>query len=634
MAAHIEDVIYGSTPLENQLAGVHPRLHFVEADLVAIRRRLSVEPWKTFLAETAECAETTSSHQAFMFALTHEPAWLDRAVKSVTAFLDKPSSAFCQMYYMALCYDWLYHDLDAALKQRLETYLNTTGRHEYEAMAKHERYQSGVYGWNIAGEEFGNIAAAAFALHGEVPNVAPWVRYVSERARVVTQALGPDGVSAEGICYGGFFTDTYIKTIDMVNTLMGVDLFEGNTHLRNLPWFYAFSALPQKRMKDRNSLLCFGDGHTGHWYGPASYLHRIAARYRDPVAQWSAAQYRAAGASTKLSSLYSLLWHDPTVPAKPPRPLPLARRFDDKDIVFMRSDWKGDETILAFKCGPHAGHHALNHYPQCIGGGHMACDVGTILLYGKGQRLINDGGYAKKYTSFRNTVLVNGKGQTGETDGKSDWFECSELRREKRGPSILRCDLSPRWDYMIGNVAPAYDAVVGLTRYLRHVLYLRPGTVLLVDELASEKPSTFELWFHADADRWRKPERPFLPVADHAWESGTDGARCRITSLSPDGVVAEPGTQHIIGIGAHADFDIDVLRLRNAKPARSCVFVTVLDVHDGRKSLPLPELKRRGKALTCRLHIGSKLWTCRLSPGRKNLSQAIVSDARFVSRKK
>jgi hypothetical protein len=234
-------------------------------------------------------------------------------------------------------------------------------------------------------------------------------------------------------------------------------------------------------MVHNDSILCFGDGAYGHWYGPATYLHKIAAYYRDPLAQGTAALYRSAQASTRLSSLYSLLWYADDVPATPANELPLARHFTDKDIVFMRSDWQGDETIVGFKCGPHAGHHALQHYPQCIGGGHMAPDAGTVLLYAYGERMISDGGYAQKYTAFRNTVLVNGKGQTGETDGTTDWFECSDLRREKRGPFILRADLSAELDYLIGNVAPAYGPEAGLTRYLRHLVYLRnrdvPGVI-------------------------------------------------------------------------------------------------------------------------------------------------------------
>lgn len=627
-----DDVIYGSTPIENKYANVHPRLHFFESDLEQLRPKLGRDPWKTWLAEVRECAESALPYQAFLYALTREQPWLDRAIQSITAFFDKPTSAFCVEYNLACAYDWLYHDLPPALRERLQTFLDTHLRPKYEAFAKHELYQAGTVGWNISSEVLSNIAAAGFALYGEVPKVAPWVRFITEKARVVTQALGPDGVSSEGICYGGFFTETYIKTIDLVNRLMGVDLFENNDYLQNLPWLYLFTTLPRKRIAQNSSVLCLGDGAMWHWYGPASYLHKIAARYHNPMAQAIVKNHRAVGASTKVSSLYSLLWYDPSVPERMPTNLPLAHHFNDKDIVAMRSDWKGDESILLFKCGPHGGHKALKNYPQCIAGGHMAADAGTILLYAHGERLISDGGYARKYTNYRNTILVNGIGQTGECDGTGDWFECCDLRREKRGPALLRVDLGKTADYMIGNVAPAYKPEAHVTRFLRHLLYLRPDTWIIIDELATQDPSTFELWFHADTQPHAKPERPFVPVGPQAWETSAPNGRCRITSLIPTDVQGEPGLQAIQGVGAHVDREEDVLRLRNSQPLASAVFITVLDAFAPKQNRPLPEVVRQGKTFTVKLAAGGKQWTARLQPGQKNPADSIVLSLRGVKR--
>lgn len=621
-----DDVIYGAAPLETRFAHTHPRLHFFGEDLVRLRARLDADPWKTWMDEVRECGGTSLVHQAFVFAVTRDPAWLQRATRTIRAYLQNFPSAFCSAYYLACAYDWLYHDLSPALRKRIQVLLDTRLRPKYEAFAKHELYAAGPVCWNISSEEFGNIAAVGFALYGDVPKVAPWIRFVTEKIRVTTQALGPDGVSAEGICYGGFFNDTYVKTLDLVNRLMGVDLFEGNANLQNVPWIYLFSAIPRKRMTHNNSVLCLGDGATGHWYGPASYLHKIAARYRDPMAQAIVSRHRAVGASAKFASLYSLLWYDASVPDRMPAGLPLSRHFKDKDIVAMRSDWKGDESVLLFKCGPHAGHKALRDYPQCMAGGHMAADAGTILFYAHGERLISDGGYARKHTAYRNTVLVNGIGQTGECGeaNGSDWFECSDLRREKRGPSLLRVDLGGDVDYMIGNVAPAYKPEAGLTRFLRHLIYLRPDTVVIVDELTAVIPSTFELWFHADTLPHAKPEHPFLPVAAQAWETAAPKGRCRITSLAPTKVDAEPGIQLVEGIGAHVNRDVDVLRLRNSRLQASAVFVTVLDAFAPGTQRPLPEMVRQGKAFALKLFTPGMQWNLRIQPGRKNPASSII----------
>lgn len=621
------EVIYGSTPLEDQYVGVHPRLHFNQADLDALRSKLKREPWKSWLSDVRECASSSTLHQAFVFAVTREPEALSRTERMVKEVFKQKRHKFCTGYMLACVYDWLYHDLKPAMRKRLQTYLDETFRPQYEAFAKHEVYAAGTIGWNISSEELGNIAAAGFALYGDIPKMAPWVRFVTEKARVVTQALGSDGVSSEGICYGGFFNETYVKTLDLVDRLMGVDLFENNTYLQNVPWIYLFSALPRRRMKSNNSVLCLGDGARWHWYGPSSYLHKIAARYGDPLAQSIAARHQTTEANAKTAPLFSLLWYDASVSMRQPSGLPLSRHFVDKDIVAMRSDWKGDESIVLFKCGPHGGHKALRQYPQCIAGGHMAADAGSFLFYGHGERLISDGGYARKYTEYRNTVLVNGVGQTGACEGpeSSDWFECLDLRREKRGPSLLKVDSGKIVDYMIGNVAPAYKPEAGLKRYLRHLIYIRPDTVVVVDELVAAKASMFELWFHADSQPHGTPDCPFEPIGENVWESCGQSGRCRIASMATFAVVADAGLQRIEGVGAHGDHDTNVLCIRNSRPRAAAVFITVLDAFGVRQHRPVPTLNAKNGVYQLTLTTPNRAWHLTLKPGRKNPADSILS---------
>ena len=164
---------------------------------------------------------------------------------------------------------------------------------------------------------------------------------------------------------------------------------------------------------------------------------------------------------------------------------------------------------------------------------------------------------------------------------------------------------------------------------MRHLVYLRPGTVVLIDELAARNPSTYELWFHADGQPGRTPDRLFRSVAERAWESATPTGRCRITALNPADAVAEAGTQPIIGTGGHPGFDLEVLRLRNARPVRSALFVTVVDVWAGAQDRPLPELRTQGGRLRLKVHVGRKVWTCRVSPGQRDPAHPILRDIRW-----
>jgi len=578
------DVINGQEPLE-LLQGVHPRLHFTAAKIEELKGEITREPWKGFYERVRRQADRgVMPNPALVYLLTGEEKYLEISRKGIDALIAAKwpddirteSGVWGQrLYILALSYDWLYHALDPATRARLLACLETQGRKHFEALAKYEIYPSSTYGWNIASDYFLNVLAAGAAIYGDTPNISPWLRFSLDRARLITDALGDDGVSPEGICYGGFFDDAYIRTLDLVAGLQGWDFFRENDYLRNVPLFYLYSMLPRASLNSRQVHLCFGDGVRYNWYGPSYFLRKLAAEYHDPYAAWVADTQDAASASAHTAPYLDLAWYDPGVPAQDPRTLPTFRHFKDKGLVIMRSGWDGNESVFGFKCGPHAGFHALNNYQQSIGGGHMAPDAGSFLLFAHGDWLITDGAYAMKETAYRNTALVNGVGQTGEG---GTWFECTPLRHEKRGPAILHTEMAKDHDYVIANVAPAYEPQAGVTKYLRHVLYLKPDCWVIIDELAAKQPSNFELLFHASEDTF-SADRPFTPDGANAWITGGQHGKLRLTAFSPQDVRGSAEIQQIKGIGANADRSISLLRLSNPAPQAASVFVTVLEAY-------------------------------------------------------
>ena len=611
-----DDVINGQTPLENQLLGVHPRIHFTQERIAELRGKIGGEPWQGFFARVRSAADL--GHMPFpalVYLLTGERKYFDQARAGLLKIIHGPGwptdlrkEGFVWnelLYKVALGYDWLYHELDAETLTAAQECLERHGRRHFEALSKHELYNAGTYTCNHLPNCLANIAAAGFALYGEVGDIAPWLRFVMEKARLMTDALAPDGASQEGICYGGFYTEFYMRILDLVRELMGWDFFRNNRHLQNVPYFYLYSMLPRRHVSGQWTHLCFGDGVRYNWFGPDYYLHKLAGVYRNPYAEWVAAVQLGAGANRDSGAYLNLIWYDPTIKPRSPRQLPTLRHFEDKDIVIMRSGWDGEEAVFGFICGPHSGHHALKNYPQCIGGGHMAAGAGSFLLFAHGDWLISDAWYARKFTAYRNTVLVNGVGQTGEG---GDWFECSELRRERRGPSLLRVAPGARYDYVIGNVAPAYEHKAGLKKYLRHVLYVKgvpkrdasrlgapPYCWVIVDELTAAEPSTFDLFFHAWEQEF-KADRPFQPVAENVWKTGGSKGALQITALLPGDVEGFAEVQQQQGIGAHANRTMCILRLRNRKPTKKAVFVTVLEAYPAAGSPGLtPALEKKGR---------------------------------------
>lgn len=627
------DTINGQTPLEDRLLGVHPRLHFTAAKIDALKKVIGQDPWNRLILKVRVQADAgVQPNPALLYLLTGENRYLDISRKGIDDLLNTRWPADIRkdggdwghhLYNLALLYDWLYHNLDEETRLRMRNCLEVNGRKHFEALAKYEIYPSSTYGWNIASDYFANVLAAGMAIYGEANDISPWLRFSMERARLITGALGYDGASAEGICYGGFFNEYYIRSLDLICDLQGWDFFAKNEYLKNMPYFYLYSMLPRKWISSSSVHLCFGDGIRANWYGPDTYLRKVAALYRDPYAQWTAAAQDTAGATRNEDAWLNLAWYDPSVPEKGPEALPTLRHFTDKDLVIMRSGWNGDEAVFGFKCGPHAGHHALENYQQSIGGGHMAPDAGSFLLFAHGDWLITDGWYARKMTAYRNTALINGIGQTGEG---GEWFECSQLRRERRGPSILTVASDTNTDCLVADIAPAYEPQAGLERYLRHVLYVKPDCWVICDEFAAKQPSDFTLLFHAN-DQPFLADRPFTRAGNLTWTTGGKHGALRITALAPDDVDGQAEFQQIKGIGAHRDRPMDMLRLTNRQPAKRAFFLTVLEAYPVNRGPAIsPSCERLGENMILSLRTKRKTFRFVLSPGQANPATAIFHE--------
>jgi hypothetical protein len=160
-----------------------------------------------------------------------------------------------------------------------------------------------------------------------------------------------------------------------------------------------------------------------------------------------------------------LLWYDPTVTPQAPSSLPTLRHFDDIGIVSARSGWSGDESLIVFKCGPPAGHHAVDSYSLMIGPGHAHPDGNHFVIFGCGEWLLRDDGYAWKDTGQHNTLLVDGKGQAGEG---SLWLNAAlNSSAIQVHPRVLAARSVESLDETSGDAAALYPAAAGLKRYLR-----------------------------------------------------------------------------------------------------------------------------------------------------------------------
>ena len=206
------------------------------------------------------------------------------------------------------------------------------------------------------------------------------------------------------------------------------------------------------------------------------------------------------------------------------------------DIVSARSGWSGDESLVVLKCGPFIGHKAVQEFSYDPGGGHVHPDANHFVLFGAGEWLVRDDGYRAKWTGQHNTLLIDGRGQLGE--GKQ-WFEGSQPLAVKSRPRVLRAESTPTLDHVVSDATEAYPAELGLERFERHLLFLKPDVLIVADDIRLKEPRELELRFH--------PEQQDCERLDDAYLFSGKSAVLRLEPLTPEATRIEAGKLTVSG---------------------------------------------------------------------------------------
>jgi hypothetical protein len=613
------DIINSVTPLETGLAGVHPRLYASEADFKRLRPLLKKEPYASLLARVEKISTAyprIDSYRtlpgdirgygcllpnlALLWKLTGDRAYFKQTVTlldALTARTDWSTDLIFGHFAhgAAVAWDWLYHDLPRPLREQVADRLVGHGRVFFAEWADYNHFAAFAYTWNHMAVPLTGLTTIACALYGERPKIAPWLKMAIEKTRLMTDSLGPDGVSPEGMAYGQYHAEYLARTNVLLKKMAGLDFLSGSAWWRNYAMASLYHTYPRKHWRNREVFFMLGDSDRAHWLGPDPVLRLCARTFRDGHAQWLADELHRAGAATDHSAYLNLLWHDPTVRPRRPNSLPRIRHFTDQDIAILRSGWEGRESVLAFKCGPHSGYHNL-HYTHNVSGGHMLPMAGGIALFAQGDFLLVESGYPKKNTAYENTLLVNGHGQIGEG---GDWFEDIEFRRGHPTPRMLAVGQKSGVDYAGGEATAAYLPAARLTKFIRHIYAVAPDCWVLVDEVEAARPSIFTLLFHGD--------KPFTAESDGSYLQCGERGTLRIQSLAPVAVAGKTEVQEIEGTGgSQRNKPKGLLRLENAPTMRRTVFVTFLHAYPtGTKPAAKASVQERGGKLQVKVKRGN-----------------------------
>lgn len=450
--------------------------------------------------------------QALTFLVGGDPAHLANVKRWILTLCGYPrweinhslAGGEC-LFGVALGYDWLYSHFTDDERALVRTKLAAQAR----AMRDGPPVHHDVWLANHNHVEHTGLAAAGFALFDEVPDAAGWIRQADLVYREFLHQASDDGSSTEGHQYWAYTTESALRYFELARDLLGTNYYD-HPWLRRVAQFILHSTLP-----DFNSTQCvmtFGDaGRSFNSHGPTHLLYRVAAEYRDRHAQWLALEMDRRGVGRgDFCTWANLLWYDPSLAPEPISRQPGLGRSEDIGWVTDRSNWSADAVMVGFKCGPMHGHKAQTLYDRqfreqrgsfkSIGGGHGHPDVNSFQIYAHGKWLAIDPGYERpKQTRTHSTLLINGHGQLGE--GQT-WFDRDAVLAAGAKSALIRCEVQPTHDYLVGDAMNIYPAAAGVTRIHRHFLYLKPDLVVVLDDLRFTRGASVDWLLHTERE-WR-----------------------------------------------------------------------------------------------------------------------------------
>jgi len=249
--------------------------------------------------------------------------------------------------------------------------------------------------------------------------------------------------------------------------------FKEKPFCQNNGWFGLYGVPVGGKMRP------FGDSHSGSvGRADGQVLYRWATLYQNPYWRWYAEQYDAGPGS----AAGEFGFFDPDLQAKPPTDIPQGRVFPDIGLATMHSDLADPATnvYLLMRSSPYGSvshsHASQNAFAIGAFGEALAISSGYYQLYGSPHHA-----QWTWETRAHNSILVNGEGQV--------------KRSAQSKGQIVRFDTQDEYCYTVGDATEAYGG--RLDKFYRRVLFIRPDTFVICDEVEALEPSTYQWLLHA-----------------------------------------------------------------------------------------------------------------------------------------
>ncbi|MBP9892764.1 MAG: heparinase II/III family protein [Planctomycetes bacterium] len=420
----------------------HPRILMTQADLPALREKITREPWSThwqgviarsvgggrrgldpkdpfnqygqqprcfMLTETLECSamhallsedkEPAEALSAFLEAYDPEPI---EKLLTPTDFM--PHGEFLEGF--ATCYDWAYPVITEGARAKLRAIIERHAGINYSGFIGKKSWEATNEANNHSMAAMGAVGLSGLALWHENPDAPKWAAMARDKLKAYfEQSFDLDGAGYEGNLYGPFGTARILPFQSAIVRYGHEDVLANGKLDAMVDQWIAEIAPGGKQMLPLNDT----DGFFPRWPG-ITYLYD-ASKHGNGRARWlwEGFQNRFVGSGGHTAP-YALLYDDPEI--KPVAPKQLVRFTRGRGLLTVRTGWEENDFLASFEAG------------ERRGGCHCQADHGHFLIFARGQWLAADTGYSNKIepdspnqTIGHNGVLIDGKGMAISGNG-------------------------------------------------------------------------------------------------------------------------------------------------------------------------------------------------------------------------
>ena len=354
--------------------------------------------------------------------------------------------------------------IEPVMKARYQQFLKRLNRMPFE---------SRPYSSHPA-RDLGFLGEGAILFIHEWPEARQWLDYVIKIYWSVYPAwAGDDGGWQEGPGYWGAYMSFALHFVTALEKVADARLVD-KPFFRNTPYYKLYTNPPYAKKSP------FGDGQESQSSrGAGNLIYQFSSLLQDPYLRW----YPEAQNTQSGTGPLGFALADPALKSKPPSELPQARVFPGAGLVAMHDNLADpkNSAYLVMRSSPFGsvshGHADQNAFAIEAFGEPLAIASGYYPWYGSAH-------HAKwgRATKAVNCVTIDGGiGQT--------------IRKPLANGRIVRFFTSRKCDYALADATPAYSG--RLDKFLRHVIHIRPGTFIIIDELSAPKPVTWEWWLHS-----------------------------------------------------------------------------------------------------------------------------------------